>query len=266
MANSPPTRQLLGSHRTIHHRSLRPLGRKNLAPRMRCPIGPHLRKSPEPLTSFAAHWGGRANDEKSRNSQTRSATFRFVMCWSITALRPSRKARRSARRPSGITSLLRAAGGSTTKPMSAGAERLTWSCISPGWSSPLRAGRWPMNSARLRQLSPTFRSLEVCEASPRPRRNPSRNWRQSTRCGTTHRPNPSLVFLHRDPRGKVRGATLRDTRQKSAFRPCLGNKLLTAWFAVGNFANADRIVAVESPIDALSYYSLFTNHTKRWRS
>ena len=29
-----------------------------------------------------------------------------------------------------------------------------------------------------------------------------------------HRPNPSLVFLHRDPHGKVRGATLRDTRQQ----------------------------------------------------
>ena len=73
-----------------------------------------------------------------------------------------------------------------------------------------------------------------------------------------HQPNPSLVFLHRDPHGKVSGATLRDTRQQSAFRPCLGNKL-TAWFAVGNFANADRVVAVESPIDALSYYSLFAN-------
>ena len=54
----------------------------------------------------------------------------------------------------------------------------------------------------------------------------------------------------------MRGATLRDTRHQSAFRPCLGNKL-TAWFTVGNFAKADRIVAVESPIDALSYYSLF---------
>jgi Toprim-like/Protein of unknown function (DUF3991) len=73
-----------------------------------------------------------------------------------------------------------------------------------------------------------------------------------------HRPKPSLVFLHRDPHGKVCGATLRDTRQQSAFRPCLGNKL-TAWFAVGDFANADRVVAVESPIDALSYYSLFAN-------
>jgi Toprim-like/Protein of unknown function (DUF3991) len=71
-----------------------------------------------------------------------------------------------------------------------------------------------------------------------------------------HLPNPSLVFLHRDPHSKVRGATLRDTRHQSAFRPCLGNKL-TAWFAVGNFAKAERIVAVESPIDALSYYSLF---------
>ena len=71
-----------------------------------------------------------------------------------------------------------------------------------------------------------------------------------------HRPNPSLVFLHRDQHGKVRGATLRDTRHQSAFRPCLGNKL-AAWFAVGDLAKADRIVAVESPIDALSYYSLF---------
>ena len=71
-----------------------------------------------------------------------------------------------------------------------------------------------------------------------------------------HRPNPSVVFLHRDQHGKVRGATLRDTRHQSAFRPCLGNKL-TAWFAIGNLAEADRIAAVESPIDALSYYSLF---------
>ena len=71
-----------------------------------------------------------------------------------------------------------------------------------------------------------------------------------------HRPNPSLVFLHRDAHGKVCGATLRDTRHQSAFRPCLGNKL-SAWFTVGNLNNADRVVAVESPIDALSYYSLF---------
>ena len=29
------------------------------------------------------------------------------------------------------------------------------------------------------------------------------------------------------------------------------------WFAVGDLAKSDRIVAVESPIDALSYHSLF---------
>ncbi|MGA7904105.1 MAG: toprim domain-containing protein [Terrimicrobiaceae bacterium] len=72
----------------------------------------------------------------------------------------------------------------------------------------------------------------------------------------SHRPNPSLVFLHRDQHGKVRGASLRDTKHQSVFRPCLGNKL-TAWFAVGNVNEADRIVVVESPIDALSYHSLF---------
>ena len=71
-----------------------------------------------------------------------------------------------------------------------------------------------------------------------------------------HRPNPSLVFLHRDQHGKVRGVTLRDTKHQSVSRPCLGNKL-TAWFAVGDLAKSDRIVAVESPIDALSYHSLF---------
>jgi hypothetical protein len=71
-----------------------------------------------------------------------------------------------------------------------------------------------------------------------------------------HRPNPSVVFLHHDQHGKVRGASLRDTRHRSVFRPCLGNKL-TAWFVVGDLAGADRVAAVESPIDALSYYSLF---------
>jgi Toprim-like/Protein of unknown function (DUF3991) len=72
----------------------------------------------------------------------------------------------------------------------------------------------------------------------------------------SHSPNPSLVFLHRDRHGDVCGATLRDTRHQSAFRPCLGNKV-SAWFAVGNLAKAERVVAVESPIDALSYFSLF---------
>lgn len=40
-----------------------------------------------------------------------------------------------------------------------------------------------------------------------------------------HRPNPSLVFLHRTACGRVEGASLRDTRTGSKFRPCLGDKL-----------------------------------------
>lgn len=70
-----------------------------------------------------------------------------------------------------------------------------------------------------------------------------------------HRPNPSIVFLHRTPNGRVEGATLRDTREGSAFRPCLGDKL-NAWFTVGRLNTARTIVAVESPIDALSYFIL----------
>ena len=71
-----------------------------------------------------------------------------------------------------------------------------------------------------------------------------------------HRPNPGLVFLHRTSHGKVEGATLRDTRHESSFRPCLGNKL-SAWFSIGDLASAQTIVAVESPIEALSYHTLF---------
>lgn len=71
-----------------------------------------------------------------------------------------------------------------------------------------------------------------------------------------HRPNPGIVFLHRTHDGKVEGASLRDTRHESSFRPCLGNKL-SAWFVVGDLSQAQTVVAVESPIEALSYHSLF---------
>ena len=77
-----------------------------------------------------------------------------------------------------------------------------------------------------------------------------------------HRPNPSLVFLHRTEGGKVVGATLRDTKHESAFRPTLGNKL-TGWFAMGNPREAHTIVAVESPIDAPSYYTLFASRSEQ---
>lgn len=75
-----------------------------------------------------------------------------------------------------------------------------------------------------------------------------------------HRPNPSLVFCHRDINGVVRGATLRDTRHDSKFRPTLGNKL-NAWFSIGDLKTAQTVAAVESPIDALSYFSLRKGNT-----
>jgi len=71
-----------------------------------------------------------------------------------------------------------------------------------------------------------------------------------------HQPNPGIVFLHRSKDQKVEGATLRDTRHESSFRPCLGNKL-SAWFSVGDLSKAESVVAVESPIEAMSYHSLF---------
>ena len=77
-----------------------------------------------------------------------------------------------------------------------------------------------------------------------------------------HLPNPALVFLHRSDAGKVVGATLRDTRHQSSFRPTLGNKL-TGWFAVGNIQEAHSIIAVESPIDALSYHTLYAGKNEQ---
>ncbi len=77
-----------------------------------------------------------------------------------------------------------------------------------------------------------------------------------------HRPNPGIVFLHRTSHGKVEGATLRDTRHESSFRPCLGNKL-SAWFVVGDLREAHSVVAVESPIEALSYHTLFASRHDR---
>ena len=78
-----------------------------------------------------------------------------------------------------------------------------------------------------------------------------------------HRPNPSIVFLHRTQHGRVEGATLRDTRHQSSFRPCLGNKL-TAWFTVGHFDKAEIVIAVESPIDALSCRTIHACRGDAW--
>jgi hypothetical protein len=56
---------------------------------------------------------------------------------------------------------------------------------------------------------------------------------------------------------------LRDTRHQSSFCPCLGNKL-TAWFTVGHLDKAEIVVAVESPIDALSYRTIHTCRGDAW--
>ena len=56
---------------------------------------------------------------------------------------------------------------------------------------------------------------------------------------------------------------MRDTRQQSSFRPCLGNKL-TAWFTVGHLDKAEIVVAVESPIDALSYRTIHACRGDAW--
>ena len=62
---------------------------------------------------------------------------------------------------------------------------------------------------------------------------------------------------------KVEGATLRDTRNQCSFRPYLGNKL-TAWFTVGHLDKAEIVIAVESPIDALSYRTIHACRGDAW--
>jgi len=77
----------------------------------------------------------------------------------------------------------------------------------------------------------------------------------------SHQPNPSVVFLHTDPKGRIKGATLRDTKHQSSFRPCLGDKK-NAWFTVGNLSEAQSIAITEAPSDALSYRCL-SKHSGR---
>ena len=139
------------------------------------------------------------------------------------------------------------------------AVQLIWLSTLPRSISLRPADRWPMSFCRSQPVRQRFLFLRAGKSPRIRRRNPLRNLRHSTRCGripigrlpeptllnsarfrphwwtnctrrgsiyaNDHRPNPSLVFLHRDQHGKVRGATLRDTKHQSVFRPCLGNKL-----------------------------------------
>lgn len=68
-------------------------------------------------------------------------------------------------------------------------------------------------------------------------------------------PEPNLIFLHRNAARKVLGASI--CRISNDSTPILyEGGINTAWFYIGDLANAPTIAAVESPIDALSLYSL----------
>jgi hypothetical protein len=67
-------------------------------------------------------------------------------------------------------------------------------------------------------------------------------------------PRPWCVFRHLDTSGETRGATLRALDDRDGPKRALGDKT-TAFFSVGPaILDADELVFVESPIDALSYY------------
>jgi len=69
------------------------------------------------------------------------------------------------------------------------------------------------------------------------------------------RPEPNLVFLHRNARRKILGASVCSISDDPAPISCRGSKD-TAWFYIGDLVNAHTVAAVESPIDALSFYCL----------
>jgi hypothetical protein len=73
-----------------------------------------------------------------------------------------------------------------------------------------------------------------------------------------NRPNTGVVFTHQNPAGEIAGATIRGTYdpvEGKPFKQCIGDKLGT-WFVIGDLKSARRIVAVESPIEAMSYRAL----------
>ncbi|MCX6936459.1 MAG: plasmid recombination protein [Verrucomicrobia bacterium] len=67
-------------------------------------------------------------------------------------------------------------------------------------------------------------------------------------------PRTWCVFRHLDIQGQTKGATLRALDDLDGPKRALGEKL-TAFFAVGpTIVDAEELVFVESPVDALSYY------------
>ena len=147
------------------------------------------------------------------------------------------------------------------------------------------------------QARQRFLFLRAGKSPSIPRRNPLRNWRHSTRCGRIpigRLPEPTLLNSARFRRhwwtnctlavrstpmiiGPIRALFFSTaTSMAKCAEPLFGIpnispysagalEIAPAWFAVGDLAKADRIMAVESPIDALSYYSLFGAAALRWR-
>jgi hypothetical protein len=71
----------------------------------------------------------------------------------------------------------------------------------------------------------------------------------------TQTPEPNVVFLHRNARRRVLGASIYSIRDTPSSLSYDGEKS-TAWFYIGDLMNAHKVATVESPIDALSLFSL----------
>ncbi len=88
----------------------------------------------------------------------------------------------------------------------------------------------------------------------------STNFTIGDRCTRTIIGRIRASCFARNVHGKVEGASCVSTIYESRFRPCLGNKL-TAWFSIGDLGEAKTVVAVESPIEALSLPHTFLRTT-----
>ena len=64
-----------------------------------------------------------------------------------------------------------------------------------------------------------------------------------------------IAFIHRNVDGEDVGLSIRAIKHQSGFRQSLGSKT-TGWFTIGDIKSAQKIVIVESAIDALSFLSL----------
>jgi len=73
---------------------------------------------------------------------------------------------------------------------------------------------------------------------------------------------PAVVFAGQSLDGTQHSLFLRDTKHQSPWRMFIGKKSL-APFTIGDWSSVEKIVAVESPIDALSYYCLQDQYRDR---